>query len=66
MKGSRRREWREEKKGYGMEMENEGGGRRGGWGNGAEEMDGEEGWREREVVRWLRRMEVGDEGGRRG
>ena len=25
------------------------------WGKGTEEMDGEEGWSEREVVKWLRR-----------
>ena len=40
-----------------------GGGRRGEWGKGMEKMDGEEGWKEREVVRWLRRMDVGDGGG---
>ena len=56
MKGSGRRQWR------GMEMENQGGGRRGGMGEGNGGDGGKEGWRERENVRWLKRMDVGIEG----
>ena len=53
------------RKGKGWRWRMKEGDEEGEWGKGMEEMDGEEGWSEREVVRCLRRMEAGNEGGRR-